>query len=242
MARLPLVAVIVSCTLIGCGAGRLNEVESNLKQEMSELRGIQAQQTASINELQADMRSLQGKLEEIGFQAQGKTRELENRLNSFGSRVPPPEGVPAELLSEDEERIARNTGAAADLYRKGLEQIRLGDFDGARATFESFVSQNPDTAFSDNALFWTGVALEKLGQYDRAIVSYSDVFKNYPAEDRAAAAMYRLGECFIKMDSASDAQLTFQKVIDDYPRSEFSARAKARLQEMRATSRKSRRS
>lgn len=221
--------------LSGCGAGRVNELEESMKSEFSDVRAIQAQHTAQISELQAEIRTLQGKIEELGYVARGKTQELEDRLKTFGSRVPPPEGVPADLLAEDEERIGRNTGPAADAYRSGLEQMRIGDFEAARATFESFVAQNPDTTFSDNAHFWTGVALEKLGLYDRAIVSYSDVFRNYPAEDRAPVAMYRLAEVFLKIQSAEDAQLTLQKLIDDYPKSEYAARAKGRLQELRSS-------
>ena len=62
MARSVVASLFLTCTFLGCSAGRLDEVETNLKREISDLRAIQAQQTASINEIQADVRTLQGKL------------------------------------------------------------------------------------------------------------------------------------------------------------------------------------
>ena len=85
-----------------------------------------------------------------------------------------------------------------------------------RNGFNEFIQGNPGTAFTDNALFWTGVCYDKLGQFDRAIGSYSDVFQRYPAEDFVAPSLYRLAETFLKMDSKSEATLTLQKLVDEH--------------------------
>ena len=226
----------VVCTAgVGCAGGgsKMQAMESSL----ADLRGIQAQQTAKIDELQLELDTIKGSLDEIQFAVLGKTKELEQRLKRFGSRVPPPKGVPADLLNEDQERISRNSGPAAEMFGKGLELVRAGDFQTAQGLFQTFVDENPDTAFSDNALFWVGICLEKQGLYDRAVVSYSEVFQRFPAEDRVPAALFYLGGAFHKMDSNEEAKLTYQKLVDEHPRSSYAAKAKKELAAIRSSSR-----
>ena len=245
MRNIRLGPVLVCSLLLGlcaCG-GQIRELENqtgSLQSDVRDVRSLQAQHTAAISELRTELRKIQGRLEELQYQAEGKTAQLERTLRQFGSRVPPPEGVPEDLLNDDGERIARNQGQAAEQFRMGLEQLRAGDFNGAKSTFTSFNEQYPETAFSDNALFWLGVSHEKLGQYNRAIIAYSDVFQRYPAEDRVPAALYRLAESFVKIDAKNDAVITLQKLIDEHPRSSYSSKARKRLKELKRRGRRRR--
>ena len=175
---------------------------------------------------------MSGKLEEVQHASRGKTEELERTLQRVSSRVPPPPGVPDELLVQDESLISRITGPAADSYRSGLQQLREGDFQGARGTFSGFVEANPNTAFTDNAYFWLGVVYEKLGEPDRAVGAYSEAFNRFPAEDRVGPALLRLAELFLNMGSKKDAALTLQKLVDEHGNSESGVKGRALLAEI----------
>ncbi|HQH28994.1 MAG TPA: tetratricopeptide repeat protein, partial [Oligoflexia bacterium] len=172
--------------LSGCSTKRLDDLDASV----GELRRIQADHTAALDEIRADLRMLAGKVEQIERQTMGKTKELERSLQRLGTRVPPPPGVPEDLLTQDEEAIAAIAGPAAEMYRQALGFLRGGDIEESRKLFARFVDQNPGTAFTDNALFWLGIACTKLGQYDRAVVAFSEVFQKYPAEDMVPAALY----------------------------------------------------
>lgn len=232
--RLSTLAVVTTAGVACSGGSKIASLESAL----ADLRGIQAQQTAKIDELQFELDKVKGSLDEVQFAVQGKTKELEQRLKRFGSRVPPPKGVPGDLLNEDQERISRNSGPAAEQFTKALELVRAGDFVTAQGLFQRFVEENPDTSFSDNALFWTGICLEKQGLYDRAVVSYSEVFQKYPAEDRVPAALFRLAGAFRKIESSEEAKLTYQKLVDEHPRSSYASKAKKELAAMRSSRRR----
>ncbi|MFN8389370.1 MAG: tetratricopeptide repeat protein [Bdellovibrionota bacterium] len=222
--------------LSGCSdSNRVEKLEQQMKQTqsaISDMRGIQADQGSAINQIRAEVRTLSGKLEEIQHSSQGKTQELEQTISQLKSRVPPPAGVPEELLNQDEEKIGPLNGDAADSFKKGLSQLRAGDFDGARQTLSAFVEANPGTAFTDNGLFWLGITYGKLGQYDRAVVSLSEVFQKYPAEDMVAPALYYLADAFLKLGSKNDAVLTLQKLVDEQGKSPFAAQGRAKLQEL----------
>ena len=230
-----LAALLLPLSFSSCSGSQIEKLDSetkSAKNDITDIRTLLAQHSTAINDIRGELRSLSGKIEEMQHSSSGKTQELEQTISQLKSRVPPPPGVPEDLLNSDEEKIAHIDGAAADQFKKGLSQIRAGDFDGSKLTLTSFISSNPGTAFTDNAMFWLGISHEKLGETDRAIVSFSDVFQKYPAEDMVAPALYFAGDAFLKLGSKNDAIAVFQKLLDEQKNSSYASRAKARLEEI----------
>lgn len=209
------------------------KIREDIGRDISRVRNVQAEHTASIDALRAELRNLSGQVEELQFRSLGKTRELERTINDLGSRVPPASGVPAELLAKDEQLISRQTGQAADDYKTALRKIRTGDYQTALSALQSFLKQNPNTTFSDNAYFWSGVCLDNLGDVGGAIASYSEVYSRFPAEDFVPAALFHMGKSFQKLSSNQEARDTFSKLVDDFPRSEYAQKAKRELRQSR---------
>ena len=232
---LSLLLSLLGVSLLACSDGRIAQLEENtkkLKSEVADIRALQAEQTASLRQLSSDFRSLTGRVEEVQHVSTGKTQELEQTITKLKSRVPPPAGVPEDLLNEDDERIAPNSGPAADQYKQALQQIRTGDFDSAKETLGAFVAANPGTAFTDNALFWLGIVSQRLGKFDQSVTFFSDVFQKYPAEDFVAPALFYLADSLQKLGSKQDAVLTLQKLIDEHPDAPISAKARGVLAEL----------
>lgn len=211
---------------------QLEEETRNLKKEVADIRSLQAQQSSSLNEVKSQIRSISGNVEEIQHVSIGKTRELEASISQLKSRVPPPAGVPEDLLNQDDDRIVAIKGESADLYRNALAEVRTGNFEAAKTKLSQFIEANPGTAFTDNAIFWLGIVYEKLGQVDRAIISYSEVFQKYPAEDMVPAALYHLAEAFLKLGSKSDAIVTLQKLIEEHPNSSMASAGIEKLRQL----------
>ena len=239
--KIILLVSLAALSFSGCADNKVAEIEAtakSTKSDISDMRTLQAQQSQAINEIRNELRALTGKVEELQHTSSGKTQELEQTLSALRSRVPPPAGVPEELLDADDAKISAIPGPAADQYKKALGLIRSGAFDAARSEFESFAEANPGTAFTDNALFWLGIARDRLGQYDGAVVAFSEVFQKYPAEDMVAPALYYLAEAFQKMGSKQDAILTLQKLVDEKKSSPYAARGREKLQELQGGRRK----
>jgi TolA-binding protein len=216
--------------LSACSAG----LESRMNRELRDMRSLQAEQSAAITDIRHDIRDLTGRLDEIQHHSQGKTSALESAIQQLGSRVPPPSGVPEHLLSLDDQRIAPIQGKAADKYRNALKLIRTGDFENSHIAFTSFAKENPGTAFTDNAFFWSGISSMKLGRYERAIGEFSDVFEKYPAEDMVAPSLYYMADSLFTLGMGNDGVLTLQKLVEDHPDSEFAAKARERLKESKS--------
>lgn len=212
----------------GCGSSQVKLVSEDVR----DLRTISAEHTAELGDIREQLRVISGQIEELQYQAVGKAQELEKSLARLGSRVPPPESVPQNLLEEDDQKISRISGESAMVFANGLKKLRVGAFDEAIGDFRRFLSENPETSFSDNSYFWLGVCFESLGKYEDAIGAYSNSFQRFPAEDRAAVSLLHLGKVFIKLGSKSDAKLAFQKLVDDYPKSNYVTEARGELKKL----------
>lgn len=233
--RIPIGFLLLSLT--ACSSSKIDSLQKQLDADLSDLRQIQAQQTATISEIRNEVRQLSGQVEELQYVSQGKAKELERTLRQLGTRVPPPAGVPEELLTKDEERIASLQGEAADSFKSALNLLRTGDFTTSLDRFTEFIAANPGTAFTDNALFWQGINYVKLGKYDQGIISFSDVFQTYPAEDMVAPALFYLADAFSKKGEIEDAKITLKKLIDEHPKSSFAAKAKSEVRKLSRTRR-----
>jgi len=226
-----LLVALCSLTSLGCSGKKIQE---QTDRELSRVRNVQAEHTATLDTLRAEIRNLSGQVEELQYRSAGKTRELERTIKDLGSRVPPAAGVPTELLAQDERLISRQTGRAADDYRVALRKLREGDFKTSLSAFQSFLRLNPNTTFSDNALFWSGISLEGLGDIGGAIASYSEVFSRFPAEDFVPVSLYHMGKGFQSLSSDREARDTFLKLRDDFPNSEYGRKASEELKNMKS--------
>lgn len=224
--------ILIALLCTACSAS-VDRLKNDTNTQFDEMRGIQAEHTAQLSEIRAEIRSLGGRLEELQYVSKGKAIELERTLQQLGSRVPPPPGVPEKLLNADEDKIAAIQGDAANRYRAALIKLRSGDFESARQQFSDFATNNPGTAFTDNALFWLGISYKKLGQRDQAIVAFSDVLSSYPAEDMVQPSMFYLAEVFALSGSKDDAILTLQRLIDEHPRSEYAKESKQKIRSLK---------
>lgn len=223
-----LISMAIIFSLLSACSGSL---EGKMNREFSEVRSIQAEQTSAITDIRHEIREIRGQLDEIQHSSKGKTRDLETAISKLGSRVPPPSGVPEQLLIADENSISRISGPAADSYKESLKLIRTGDFESAHKAFITFAEQNVGTAYTDNAYFWAGISSIKLARFERSIVEFSDVFQKYPAEDMVAPALYYMADALFNLGSGNDGVLTLQKLVDDHPKSEWAKKAKERLKE-----------
>src|SRR5690606_35310765 len=91
-----------------------------------------------------------------------------------GDRDDPNEGVPVE-----------------ELYERGHQSMRNGNWSRAAVTFRRLVAQYPYGPYTEQALIETAYAQYKMGQHDEAISSIDRFLRTYPTH-RNSAYMYYL--------------------------------------------------
>lgn len=139
----------------------------------------------------------------------------------------------------------------AELYAKGQQSIRNGNYDNAVQTFKRLVAQYPYGPYTEQALIETAYAQYKQGTNDDAIATIDRFLRTYPTHRNAPYLYYLRGlvnssrdTVFLqrvwKLDASrrdlatpQQAYNDFKTVTERYPNSRYAADAAQRMKDLR---------
>jgi TolA-binding protein len=216
----------------GCGVGLEGDV-ARLRSSLSDMRSLQAEQGAQLAQLQADVRGLQGKQEELEFvntrHIGGEVASLKGEISSLKGRVPPPSGVPPRLLENDEQEAHALPSAVGSRLLEGFRLLRDGKFLDAVPVLKSSLDAAGDGDGAAVSLFWLGVAYDGVHDDRNALFAYNQVVTRFGSSPRAPSALLRQAQVFDRLGDVSTAQVTLEKLRKDFPSSPEARVAQGRL-------------
>jgi len=201
----------------------------------------QAEKLENIDQVNAEIGSLRGQIEEMKFQLKelqesidGSGVEQERRalyserrlkqIEDFLKIRPPPMPTNEELGLEpgadpggaSEPATASTPEEALDLAAEHMAAGRQGV---ARALLERTVSEHPGAPELAEVRYRIGETWFNEGQFRKAVGAFQSVVDNHANSDWAAWAMYRQGESFQSQGEPSKARLFWDQLLDKYPKS-----------------------
>lgn len=207
-----------------------------LSRGLADVRSMQADQVAQVSNLEAQVRELRGKLEEVNHtqttSIDSTITSVQDELSNLKRRVPPPPLVPVDALEADETRVTELSPEIGARFQNGLDYLREGKYAGAAATFEELYDAAFDSPMASNILFWLAVSNEGQNETTKALRRYSEVLAKFPKSPRASLALLRQGSLMIRLGDSKTAKIIFKKLVSSYPGSAEAARAKERLKEL----------
>lgn len=115
------------------------------------------------------------------------------------------------------------------VYEDGINNFRQGRFKEAKASFQRYVTENPNGDLADNAMFWIGDCEFQLGRYEESIIEYQKVISKFPNGTKAPASYLKQGMAFMKLGDKQSAKIIYEKLVKNYPNSEQAPMAKKEL-------------
>lgn len=115
------------------------------------------------------------------------------------------------------------------IYTSAYEMYVQGKYEKARAEFQQFLKEFPDTELSDNAQFWIGETYYYEGKYDSALAEYEKVTKHFPEGNKAPDGLLKQGLTLLLLGEKVRARTIFQQVIKDYPYTNQARQARSKL-------------
>ncbi|MEW6615274.1 MAG: tol-pal system protein YbgF [Thermodesulfobacteriota bacterium] len=249
--------------------GNIKEIESriagfegNIKESISPVRKNQADAGARLDNLQVQLRSLGGKIEEYGYLLDKQNREntslkrgyeseiktIEAKLSGLEKRILFLEGffisesIPSageapskegtSEQSEEKETTESKKPTSEELYQKAYNDFKKGDITTARMGFRKYLRVFPDTEYSDNAQYWIAESFFIEKKYREAILEFEEVLRKYPKGNKAPSALLKQGLAFYMLGDKTSAGLLFEKVIKDHPGSNEAKVAKKELEKL----------
>ncbi|HEX9699196.1 MAG TPA: tetratricopeptide repeat protein [Acidobacteriota bacterium] len=116
---------------------------------------------------------------------------------------PIPEGAGASVVGADSE--------SPELFNEGVTLFEAGDYTGAIAKWNEFLTLNPALYQVHGNL---GNAYRELGDTDNARIAYQAMLAEEPSNDMAN---YNLGEMLVEAGQIQEAMPYFEKVLESAP-------------------------
>jgi tol-pal system protein YbgF len=200
-----------------------------------------------IDGLQAEVRTLNGRIEELqnandGLRKQQRDlyADLDQRLKSSAAApaTAPSSGVPAAPSGAGTAPAATAAGGDEQTqYAKAFDTLKAGDYPGAVTALRQLAATYPNGALADNTQYWLGEAYYVTRDYDHATACFERVLSTWPNSRKAPDAMLKLGYTQAEQKRIAAARLTLQQVQTRFPGTDVARLATERLQKLPADGR-----
>ena len=208
--------------IVSVAAPSLAEVQVFESTSTSQQRQQQAWSNAAkqlfqeIEILREEVIRLSGQVEEQAYQIeQLKQLQLDNYVD-LDKRVA------ALSVAQPAANAVVPVGEASPLiddktaYKAAYAFVQQRKFDDAKAAFQAFIKDYPQSNLQANAWFWLGGLHDLAKEYVDAEQAYDKVLNDFPKHRKAADAMYKRGEIYYKQDKKASAKQNMLDLIKAY--------------------------
>lgn len=175
-----------------------------------------------IQQLQQEVLELRGLLEETTFELRRlKQQRLDDyldldkrlvELNRQFVRQPPAKVGPDQAVPP----LVQNAEKVVDekaLYRKAIDQLlNQQDYQGAKLTFDQYMSQFPQGIYVPNVFYWQGQIFLANKDRSSAETAFKSLVDNFPGHSKTADGKYKLATIYHAQGKIDDARVLLEEV------------------------------
>ena len=245
--RSSLAAVVMLAALAGCASTPAEDDPS--QQKLADLdarlerleRSVNNQVTVSqhVDEMQAQLRELQGRIDELEHSNQGLSKQqrdmyadLDKRLGGSGAGAAGAAAagaVAGGAAGAAGSAEAAPTSTEQAVYSQAFDALKAGSYSVAIAGFKDFMATYPSSSLAENAQYWLGEAYYVNHDYDAASGAFRAVLKKWPDSRKAPDALLKLGYTQYAQKQYPAAKATLTDVTQKYPGTDSARLAADRL-------------
>lgn len=202
-----------------------------LKEEMGKLRG-------QIEVLEDENRSLRKQQKDFYLDLDNRLRQIEPGSASVsvpdaGISIPASELPAADIKNTTPLKtpviLQLPDAAQRNRYDAAYALFKDGDYSGSIASFESFLSQHPQSALAPAAAYWIGNAHYAMRNFDKAISAQQRLIETYPDSPKIPDGLLNMASSQVEIGQKAAARKTLENLIANHPGTEAAEKAKRRL-------------
>jgi tol-pal system protein YbgF len=195
----------------------LGAVQDSLAAQQRWLTVLRGDVRSDLTEIQRQLVQVQ----ELTGQSQQRLSELRTQLERRGQQT----AVPVGGGGGDSAAAIPSADQLLDL---GVQQLRRGSPQAARAALQQILQTYPTDERVPDALYFIGESWAS-SNTDSAAAAYDSVVRAYPMSIRAPTSLYKLGLMAERRGDRAGARGYYQRVLADYPRSDEAVLAREKL-------------
>lgn len=197
-----------------------------------------------LGQLEEQMRSLNGKVEELEYQIKTFNdkvslinKDIDARFNLLEGKAVAaspvsvdttpkfsapkadnaPKSVTGDVVKGDElEPIGSKE--VAEVYQNGLNALKANDYKTSEQNFSKIVNQNPNDKLAGNAQYWLGEVYYAQKDYAKAAVAFAKGYQNYKNGSKGADSLFKLGMSMKALNKNTDACAAFMSLKTEFPK------------------------
>ncbi|MDQ7051294.1 MAG: tol-pal system protein YbgF [Enterobacterales bacterium] len=230
------IAFLVLSSTIVISGDVYAESNQTLQQQLLQLEALNQNQsrtiaelTLQVNELQREVRNLNGQVEDNSYQLkqiQDRQRELyrdiEQRLAGLsrtGGEVASKSTTAKKIPASSHKSVSRaGNGVDEVSARKDFEAafalVRNKDYLSAIKAFEIFLQNYPSSSYGANARFWMGQVYFVQSNLKDAELQFKLLLADFPESSKANGAKLKLADIYLKQKLWPQARERYQEVVD----------------------------
>lgn len=213
---------------VNSGNTQASRVQYNASSSSSELMMI-------VQQLQEEVRSLRGQLEQQNYQLKqmerqqlDRYRDLDRRITTLSSQGP---SVSTPVAAADTAANSANTTQApataqvqpdavpsdSQAYREAFGLVLQRNYPQATEAFNAFIKTYPDSERLPNAHYWLGEIYLAEQKPEQAREPFMQVISQFPKHNKAPDAAYKLGIVYDQLGDKAKSREYLDMVIKKYP-------------------------
>ena len=181
-----------------------------------------------LNRLEAEIRMLTGKIEQMEFEQRSVAEDATRRFGDIEFRLTELEGGDISILAPVQPLGGGGTGSVVaagpevsisergDLDR-AIEDVKQGRFDLGEDRLRGFLTAYPGSPLEAEALYWLGESQFVRGAFQNAARSYLNGYNADRSSAIASKNLYRLGVTLGRLGQLNEACLTLREVRNQFP-------------------------
>ncbi len=181
-----------------------------MQQEIATLRGMLEEQQYEITQLRQEnlerYQVLDSRISGATQQATSSTTATEAPATSTASNSTPAE--PASAADPEKEKL---------FYEASFDLIKERDFDKAQQAFTAFLRKYPSSQYAGNAQYWLGEIHLVQNDLQAAGKAFALVGENYPEHNKVPDSLYKLADVERRLGRVDRARGILQQVLARYP-------------------------
>jgi tol-pal system protein YbgF len=204
---------------------KINDLEART-QRLEHSLANQAATAAHTEEIDAQLRELRGRIEELEHRAEVATK-LAPAAGPAGAAAVA--GAAAGAAAAGSAAAVEPSSTEQAIYSQAYDALKAGSYSIAITGFKDFLTTYPTSPLAENAQYWLGEAYYVNHDYDAAAGAFRAVLKKWPESRKAPDALLKLGYTQYAQKQYPAAKATLTEVTRKYPGTDTAKLAADRL-------------
>lgn len=201
---------------------KLKELEDGLERSRALLTRDSADVGAQVQQQQARMAELEGKLDEMTHNLTGLTEQTAKARADMDERMSKLNQKPGEYTLDP----SQIPGDKASHFAAAYDAYKSADHDRSRALFKEYLTRYPADEKAADAQYWIGASYLVQNKPATALGEYRKVIASYPKSPAVDTALYGMADAFFRLHACTDAKGAIDALLKRKPTKALEERAK----------------